>query len=306
MTITGLMLVRNEQHELGLSARVALKWVDNLVILLHCCTDRSAGIAKEVALEHSGRVWVFADDKDQLWPEMQQRQALLELARTHDGPGATHVATIDADEVLTGNMLNVRDGSSLIRGMVASMPPGHILTLPLYNLRGGLHRFHANGMWGTRITTTVFADAPWLAWHVPWQPDGHHQREPIDVRTGKPELRLWQPLEPNHLAGGVMHLWGASERRLIAKHRAYKIRDYLRWPERAAQIEADYSMATDGRPQYGDIPGSWAYLNTRPEWWEPYKDLMQYVDIDADPWQEKWNEAMIAKYGREHFKGLRI
>jgi hypothetical protein len=40
MKLIGLMPVRGEDWILGLSARAALMWCDELVILLHSCTDR--------------------------------------------------------------------------------------------------------------------------------------------------------------------------------------------------------------------------------------------------------------------------
>ena len=58
MKIIGLMAARNEQWCLGLSARAALMWLDELVILDHASTGRKHAISPRrfVMREQSGRV----------------------------------------------------------------------------------------------------------------------------------------------------------------------------------------------------------------------------------------------------------
>lgn len=105
-----------------------------------------------------------------------------------------------------------------------------------------------------------------------------------------------------------MHLWGSSERRLVAKHRAYRIQERLRWPDKpAAQIEEMYSWATHGRPGFAlDQPDTWAFKDVPESWWKPYEHLMHHLDINAVPWQEQWCDEMIQKHGIETFKGLSV
>ncbi len=40
------------------------------------------------------------------------------------------------------------------------------------------------------------------------------------------------------------------------------------------------------------------------EWWAGYEDLMQYLNVDAEPWQEAECRNLIREYGREKFVGL--
>lgn len=282
------MPVRNEAWVLGLSARVALKWCDALVIYLHACTDDSRRIACEVAKEHAGRVLVVGNDRPE-WDEMQHRQAMLELARVSEyggGPAATHIAIIDADEVLTGNLLPD------IRGHVESLPRGAILQLPGFNLRRSLNRYHASGVWGNRWFSCVFRDEAALHWGG----DRFHAREP--------QGRTLVPFRPvGQARGGILHLWGSSERRLIAKHALYKITERLRWPGKpSAEIDRYYNLAIHGMRE--DNPRNWAFATVKPEWWEPYADLMQYLDVGAEPWQEAECARLIAGHGREKFAGL--
>src|SRR5580692_54986 len=168
MNLVGLMPVRNEDWILGLSARVALSWCDRLVILNHASTDRTARIINELGAEFGSRVVSVGHGRTE-WDEMGDRQWLLGFARANGGDtGATHIALIDADEILTGNLIGN------IREHVAALSTGQMLTLPLYNLRGGLNRYHLNGIWGQRTVSVAFKDVNTAA----WKGDTFHHREP--------------------------------------------------------------------------------------------------------------------------------
>jgi hypothetical protein len=166
------------------------------------------------------------------------------------------------------------------------------LQLPLYNLRGGIDRYHANGLWGCRIVSLAFADDPALG----WSGDKFHAREP----QGKP-LRPFPTIKQGK--GGVMHLWGASERRLLAKHALYKVTERLRWPDkRVRDIDFEYSQCVTGGT--GIPPECWTFNSVPESWWAPYQHLMKYLDIDAEPWQETEVRRLVDLYGRERFAGL--
>lgn len=288
MKLVGCMPVRNESWVLGLSARVALMWCDHLILYLHACTDDSKSIARKIAIEHGDRVTLVTRfDPD--WAEMAHRQSMLQHARK---AGATHLAIIDADEILTGNLVET------FRTWTLNFSDQHILQLPGYNLRGSLNRYHSNGIWGNRWFSTVFKDSPDLG----WSGDRFHQREP-----GPRRLIEYQPIKQGE--GGVLHLWGANERRLRAKHRAYRIQERLRWPQKpAAEIERMYSWATDGDPGNAAFgtPDTWTYADVPYSWWRPYESLMAYLDLPQIPWQEAWCDEMIQKYGKETFHGLSV
>jgi hypothetical protein len=268
MNLIGMMLVRNEDWCLGLSLRVALRWCDSVVVMLHACTDRSSEIVSEIQAEAPGRVHVLVVSETS-WFEMIQRQDVLRDAREL---GATHVAIIDADEVLTGNLLPT------IRGTIHDTPANHIAFLPGYNLRGGIDRYHSSGVWGNRWFSVAFRDS--LDLH--WAGDRFHHREPM----GKP-LTPWRPVAQGQ--GGVMHLWGASERRLRAKHALYKLAERIRWPEKPVPaIDAQYSLAIKDT--------GWRFSPTPECWWNAYRDLMPYLHVDAEPWQEEECRRLVSQY----------
>lgn len=265
MNLVGMMPVRNEGWCLGVSLRVALEWCDQVIVLVHASQDETAAIATAVAQEFHPRVIVVADDQP-VWDEMRHRQAMLELARA---AGATHLAIIDADELLTFNLI------PLIRDHIANMPAGGLFELPGYNLRGGLDQYHDNGVWGHRVFSMAFRDDARLN----WAGDRFHQRAPLPAGA----LRPWR-LVP-HGKGGILHLWGASEARLVAKHALYKLTERERWPNKPVrEIDTLYNLAI-----YGDAQtpaANWRFGKTPYAWVAGYSVLIEkYLDLERQPWQ---------------------
>jgi Glycosyl transferase family 2 len=304
MKLVGIMPVRNEDWILGLSLRVALQWCDQVVVFMHACSDETVSIVADLIQPDFNRIIPLAEESGS-WEEMSHRHSMLLTARRH---GATHVAMIDADEVLTANLV------PHIRGVVEKTPPGCMLDLPLYNLRNcfshsthgpitltgaGPMQYHTNGVWGNRWVATAFADRPELH----WAGDGFHHREPFGHEW---RGHRYRPI--NHPQGGVLHFWGASERRLRAKHALYRITERLRWPNKtAADIEYVYDPATNPYSvlaQKMRVAGPWEFAAVKPEWIEPYADLMQYLHIDKEPWQEAEVRRLVLEHGVEKFSGL--
>ena len=287
MKLIATMPVRNEAWIIGLSARVALQWCDELCIGNHASTDRTGDILGELQFDFPGRVHVVSYPET-VWTEMQHRQTLLEMARIHK---ATHIAIVDADEILTGN--------SPARELIDAMNSAAITQLPLYNMRAEIDRFHTSGIWGRRWGSIAFEDDGRLYW---WKPErsgayDHHQREPKGML-----LSQYKPVSQGN--GGIMHLWGVTERRLIAKHALYKMSERVKFPEfPVSQIDYMYSLAIHGRPPH-DMPAGWQYQKAPETWWAPYQNLMQYLDLKAEPWQEAECKRLIDKHGRAPFAGL--
>lgn len=289
MKLWNILPVHNEDWVLELCVRALLMWCDGAVILLHACTDGSEEIARRLAKEYAGRIAIL-EDSNPKWDEMPQRHRMLEEARRQ---GATHIGLLDADEILTGNLLHD------IRTHVERLVPRMVLELPGYNLRNGLDYFHSNGVWGNRWFSAAFCDDSRLG----WDGDRFHHRHPMGPTVMKRYINQGQ--------GGIMHLWGASERRLVAKHAMYKCSETLRWPNKSrADIDRLYSLAIHGQPGsnarvggYG-TPDSWNYCPVAPSWWEPYEPVFRYLDLEAVPSQELEVMRLLEEHGAERFKGL--
>jgi hypothetical protein len=279
MKLVSITPVRNEGWVLGLSLRALLRWVDEAVVLVHASTDDSLEIASRVAAE-TGRVTIRVED-DPVWREMEHRQRLLELARSR---GATHIAPVDADEVLTGDWLR------RIRGQLTELPMGRFASIPMRNLHRSIYRYRSDaGIWGKRAGTMLaFRDAPSLCWSAVNGYD-HHHRAPSGSRQGP---RLVD-------GGGLMHLQFASWRRLTAKHALYKMVERIRWPHKAvAEIDRLYSLAlNESGAETAAVPAAW---------WAPYADLLPHLRLDAEPWQEREARRLWDVHGPAPFERLNL
>jgi hypothetical protein len=301
------MPVRNEAWCLGLTLRAALLWCDEMVVFQHACTDGTQQIIWDVEEEHPGRIINLVSSLTD-WHEMAQRQTMLEKAREF---AATHIAIVDADEILTGNLLPSKTALNTINTYLNAIKPGECLQLPMYQLRGSLDRYHSNGIWGNRWLSVAFQDDPRLS----WSGDKFHSREPEYPGGGK--LRPYQPIK--HGQGGSFHLWGVSERRLKAKHALYKVTERLRWPAKSiVAIDQQYNLwrsPGDCRGSYISAPEwalEWTFADVPAEWWQPYMGLgganfIKHLDPpcpDDGCWQEIEVRRLVAERGAETFKGL--
>ena len=279
MRIVGMMAAREESWVLNLSIRAALSWCDHLVVLIHTLDEKTRKLVLDLPEDLQKRMTPMVV-KDPKWDEMAHRQAMIDVARREE---PTHLAIVDADEVasvpLRRNMQNI----------ASMLKPGQITAVPLKNLRNGWN-YHANGLWGAnRQVSVLWADTPAMR----YAGDTFHSREPLG-NTGV--WFLWDQAP-------VVHFWGYSERRLVAKHKAYKVTERLRWPEkRVEDIEDMYNWATLGMP--GEVPSTWRF-EAVPQAWIPDAERA-LVGGDEDLWQEAYVREMIAEHGRAYFEGLTI
>jgi len=279
MNIIGTMLCRNEDWIVGLSARAALLWCDQLIILDHASTDGTHDLLVQLHQEYPGRVMLLYES-DPVWKEMQYRQRMLDEARQRK---ATHIAVVDADEVLSGNLL------AAIRPAISMMGPTHDFAPPWVGLRGSINNYHIDGIWGDNWVSTAFLDNPQYHWTSRNGYDFHHRR-PMGLTMQS--FRPWKQGE-----GGLMHLQFVSDRRLRAKQACYKMQEVLRWPGRMTvqAINEMYNHAVYDTGKMAPVPL---------EWWQPYLKWFKYFYPDNEPWQENQCKAWMAEHGAERFKGL--
>lgn len=298
------MAARNEDWCLGLTARAALMWLDELVILDHASTDGTRGICDELRAEFGTRLHKITES-DPVWEEMRHRQRMLDIARQN---GATHICYIDADEILTGDLLQPVPGQTAqrIRGLFHILPPNSIMQIPWLALRGSIGQVHIRGPWADgQIASFGFIDDPRLGWSSAGRGgyDFHH-RQPM----GKP-LVPWTPLASQGLRSGLMHLQFVSGRRLRAKQALYKLTEVLRWPGREPVERVDwcYNLAVYGQYKTPTAPlGADPTLTQAPmgNWWDAYLPLMKHFKPHALPWQEAECLRLIEEHGIKRFEGL--
>jgi hypothetical protein len=275
------MLARNEDWIIGISARAALEWCDNLVIFDHASNDQTPTLLADLKAEYKDRVYLMSESNP-VWEEMNFRNRMLTQAKVR---AATHCAVVDADEILTANLLPE------IRSVMAVSELQHSLEPPWVCIRGALNNYHTSGVWGTNHVSVGFKMASFWHWTARDGYDFHHRRP-----MGGPMV----PLRPWKLEqGGMLHLQFVNERRLRAKQAAYKMQEVLRWPGRSTvdAINKMYNPAVYGTP--GDT-----FAEVPKEWWAAYQRWMQYLDTSREPWQERQCKQWMAEHGTERFKGL--
>ncbi len=268
MKIVAIMPCRNSGWVLGLSARALLQWVDELIVLNHASTDDTPHILGEISTE-TRRLWWFTQPETG-WPEMEHRQELLRRARLS---GATHIVTVDDDEVLTGNLVPT------IRETIAAIPEGHTLQLPWLCLRGDVNTVHADGIWGSAYASVAWQDDPRCHWSSAERGGyQYHHRHPMG--------RALVPQMMSRRQGGLFHLQMVDDRRLRAKQYLYQLKDRLN-PTRerptAQSVRDYYSPAVYGKS--ATDPGPVILAEVPPEWWAPYAPLMQHLHLGGEPWQ---------------------
>lgn len=278
MNLVALMLAKNEQGFIGVSSRVALKWCDNLVVLNHASTDHTQAILDEVSEEHPGRVTVIHSN-DAGWPEMHHRHRTLEAARAE---GATHIAIVDADEVLVGSSV------ASVRSSIEKLQSGQYVFTRMHAMWRSIHQYRDdNSVWSNQKGLVfAFKDSPELC----WKPRGdyqYHNRPPSGSREG------------HFFDGGIMHLQFSNWSRLIAKHAWYKIIERVQYPDiPISKIEAKYNKA----PDEAGIRFSPAPVH----WWGPHEDLHRYFEPDTQPWQAEEAKRLYIQHGPEMFRGLSL
>ena len=283
MKLVGMMAARNEDWSIGCSARVALRWVDELIVFDHASTDETPQILAEIKAEVGERLHVMHSD-DPIWHEMTHRQAMLEESRLRR---ATHHAIIDADEILTSNLVPI------VKRCCEGLRPAQYLRAPLFLMWKSpfMVRSDPGSLWAHACTSLVVAEHANLNWTAKGDGYDFHAREPGGSWAGH---RLCGR------DGGVMHLQQADWYRVISKHALYKMTEVLRWPGRrlVRYVDRQYNVSVN---ETG--------VETQPamdKWWAGYEDLKQYIHLGREPWQAEEVQRLWLEHGPEPFRGLNL
>lgn len=283
MNLFGMLHCRNDEWDIGLTARVPLQWVDHLLVYAHCCTDRTLEILDQIRFEpaNKGRVSIFVDPEPE-WNEMYHRQYLLEWGREQ---GATHFAIIDSDELLTANLIPD------IRKMVEQTPSHHVLALPGIQLWRGLTHQRIDQPFNTTFSL-AFKDQPNYSYRPKPNGDQHHNgRQPMPLTEGyKPSVD-----------GGIFHLQFVRWNTLRYKQLKYAMTETVKYGSDygVERIRKRYSW-WDFKPVTTTM--------TPVEWWS-YEHIPPIENLflsgpDDGSWYADEVRKMIKEHGRERFAGL--
>ncbi len=264
MKIVCGITARNEDWCLGFTARAALMWCDELIVLDHCSTDSTAEIVRGI-----DRASVIKA-ADPVFHPLRFYAQLMEAAISR---GATHMAMLDADELISANLVgSIRQHVEALPhdGSVLDMP--WIPVMPDFAVDTVSNRAHLR-------TGIVWQLAPGLTYqHVTDQEyDIHRSRLPVNRGPLVPMVHSIDD-------GGLLHLQYLDNRRLRAKQVLWKMMEMTRWPGRAVQsINAYYDCSVHDLSPSKLIPDNWLYL---------YGDLLQYLHLGEESAAEKEIKAL--------------
>ena len=277
--IIALMPVRNAGWVVNYSLRAALQWADAVCVLVHASQDDTASIVDRIRVE-TKRVNVIIEP-DPTWNEAFFRQRLLDAARRM---GGTHMATVDADEIMAAPLV------FKVRGMILRLAPEQLLELPWIDLWRGLDRYRAD-----KCSTAPFAfgDAPHFRWRAAMDGYQLHMRNPWPS--------TWKSRQVDPRNGGMLHLQRAVWRRAEARQTLYKMNEVLNWPNRRkggiAAIEARHERSIDEQG---------ATMEAVPEEWWAHGLDRGMIDLKAEPWEVGEVKRLLAEHGRERFEGISL
>lgn len=286
MKVIGLMTARNEDWILGLTLRGIMLVVEEMIVLDHASTDTTASLIHAVGREYPARLH-YQRREDPVWREAAIRQRLLEDGRAL---GGTHFLVIDADELLTGNVL------PLIRPALAALAPGDLLTLPWFPIWGSLDRCRRDGndYWCANRTAYGFRDHPQTRYGAP------PTRPACDIHTRAPLTpgRAWKGWLDDPECG-AMHFVAAGRARLVAKTAWYKMVETVRFGDRNPErLNAHYDRDVDEE--------GLATISVPPAWWQPYEAWRAQVHLHRPSWYARDCQRMWREFGPAKFAGLEL
>lgn len=278
MKLIGLCVVRNESWCLRTTMAAALQYLDHLVVLDHASTDDTGTIITSFCTYYPDQI-TRLHEADPAWNEATYRQRLLDIGR---GLGGTHFVVIDADEILTANLV------PCIRQFASSLIPGQAGLFPWIHLWRSLTKFRVDDSpFGAKnaLCKFMFADCQDPAPRYVAD-DGYqlHCRLPSICKPSPPSLMRTMKID----SGGVLHLQHANWERVCWKQLWYQMTEKLRW----GKIRANYSgTCSEKGLQLADVPTEWFYGSL--------KNLMSHLELDKEPWHKKECLRLRKQFGQK-------
>jgi hypothetical protein len=280
MKIVCGMMAHNEDWVIGLTARAALLWCDELVVIAHRCKDKTVEILNEVQRE-TGRTVTVIEETGEFRP-LNFFRMMYEARGWFGRDDHTHMVILDADELISADLV------ASIRKMIQHVGKHAAVEMPWIPICDSLTTMDATGPRSKHRTAFVFGAVQGQDWPLtrPGEYDLHRTRLPQHVKT---LLQLSGP-------GGLMHLQYVDLRRQRAKEVRWKMMEMMRWPGRVTPqyLNAYYDSAVTERGEIVPVPV---------EYWAGYEQWMPLVRIGGESWEEKEAKRMWDMYP-DRFKGL--
>jgi FkbM family methyltransferase len=278
--IVGLVPARNERHLISQCLRALSLFTDAIVYLDDASTDETVQIVE--SLRNECNIERIIRKNEWLRDEPGDRNLMLQAGREI---GGTHFIVLDADEMLSSNLLDNANLTEAIR----KLQPGDRLALNWIQLWRSIDEYRFdNSVWTWNYKEIIFCD---------------------DARCSYSSEFIHTPRVPDNLTGrgfklegyfaGLLHFQFVNWRNLLIKQAWYRCLERIREPNKSVEeINQRYAPSID---ETG--------LGLKPSprnWFYGYPFFDRTVFDLPEKWREKQILGWFDQYGRDYFAGLDI
>ena len=277
--IVGLMAFRNEENFLAQHLKSLSLFTDAIVVLDDASTDNSLKIAYELQKECNIERIIAKD----VWfrDEPGDRNKLLQAGREI---GGTHFICIDADEMISSNLLM----NNQLRNMILQLQPMEALALTWIQLWRSVDFYRYDDfIWTNQLMTFIFCDNGTCS----YQSDFIHTH-----RTPFPLKKIYTFSTYDF---GLLHFQFVNWNNLLLKQAWYRCLEHIRNPNKSiAEINHSYGRSKD-ETQLNRLP-------SKEKWFNNYSFFDASVYEKPDNWRKQQVNEWFDELGKNYFEELDI
>jgi len=278
--LVGLVPVRNERVMIAQCLKALSKYTDAIVILDDCSTDETVDIIESLAQDCN----VARIIKKDTWHrnEPGDKNKLLDAGRKI---GGTHFIVIDADEILTANLLE----NNLLRNIVSKLQPGDTMSLCWIQLWRSIDHYRFDdSVWTWNYKPIIFADNGTASYNSGFI---HTLPIPNGLKGRKFQLKGYKY--------GLLHFQFVNWRNLLIKQAWYRCLERIRYIHKTdREINNTYAASKDEQ--------NLCLQPSNLEWFTGYEFFDPSIFNESELWREEQIIGWFNQYGKSHFKNLDI
>jgi glycosyltransferase involved in cell wall biosynthesis len=273
------MAFRNEENFLAQHLKALSLFTDAIVVLDDASTDNSLKIAYDLQKECNIEKIIEKD----IWfrDEPGDRNKLLQAGREI---GGTHFICIDADEMISSNLLI----DNQLRNTILKLQPLEALALTWVQLWRSVDYYrHDDSIWTNQQRIFIFCD------------DGLCSYQSEFIHTHRTPLSLKKVFRFPTDDFGLIHFQFVNWDNLLLKQAWYRCLEHVRNPDKSiSEINYSYGRSKDeiGLSRSPSKPGWLQYY--------PFFDASVYEK--PDNWRKQQVNEWFDQYGKDYFKELDI